>query len=94
MLPEAANDKTQKAFWTFLKADLKPMSMGIKLDDWFKLFSNLPNPEQDNTILNEHTDQEDSLVEKEKHDRPITETVILYVIEILRRESPPVYPVF
>ena len=61
----------------------------------------LLNPEQENNIQNEHTDQEDPLVENDYLDRPITETDVLYAIRNLKTgKSPGIdgftiqYPVF
>ena len=89
MLSEAASDKNPKAFWTSLKSDREPRGIDIAFDDWFKYFSNLLNPDQQDIFQNEHINQDHPPIENECLDSPITENEVLQVIKNLKtRKSP------
>ena len=89
MLSEAASDKNPKAFWTFLKSDLKPTGIDIALDDWLKYFSNLLNPDQQDIFQNEHINQDHPPIENEYLDSPITENEVLQAIKNLKTGKSP-----
>ena len=89
MLSNAAKDKNPKAFWNFLKTGCTQPSNDIKLEDWFEHFLNLLKPHLENEAWDEYVALDDTFIENEDLDKPITETEVLYAIQNLKTGKSP-----